>query len=286
MDSSVEVAVIPAAGFGTRLLPISKVVSKELFPLSNKPAIHYIVLECIAAGIKEIVLVLSRRKMDIFRYFEPDAELESFLENRKKLHLIYELREFKKVKIDYVIQEEQLGLGHAIMCAEEKVQNRNFAVLLPDDIYIIKEDKKKSIGVIKKLIELFEVKRPSGGLILVRRVPKDKVSRYGVVVPISKDKNVIRFRGVVEKPNPQDAPSCYAIVGRYVFTPNIFDWLKTESYDSSGEIQLANALGRLSYQDSEAILACEIRGTWLDIGSVDGYLRALKKITDLERSSR
>lgn len=274
----VEVAVIPAAGFGTRVLPASKVISKELFPIYNKPAIHYIVLECVRAGIKEVILVLSKRKMDILKYFEPDPELEKFLEVKGKLNLIQELKVFEKIKIDYVIQEEQLGLGHAILCAKDKVKERNFAVLLPDDIYIV--DGK--IGVIEKLIEVFRAEKPEGGVVLVKKVQRRKVSKYGVIVPTKKRENLIYISGVVEKPEPSEAPSLYAVVGRYVFTPKIFDWIESEKFDKAGEIQLAGAFGRFSKEISGSVIACQIQGKWLDIGSPDGYITAFKEIAKIK----
>lgn len=279
----VPVAVIPAAGFGTRVLPASKVVSKELFPLYNKPAIHYVVLECVRAGIKEVILVLSRRKMDILRYFEPDQELQNFLKSKNKLHLLDELSVFKGLKTDYVIQEEQLGLGHAILCAKKKVGERNFAVLLPDDIYIVGE----KIGVIDKLMDVFDSEKLFGGVVLVKRVSKHKLSRYGVIKPAGrKGKNLIYFSGIVEKPKVQEAPSQYAVVGRYVFTPKIFDWIESEGFDENGEIQLANAFGRFSAEKKDAFLACLISGKWLDIGSPDGYIAAFREIARIEKSIR
>ncbi len=276
---SVPVAVIPSAGFGTRVLPASKVVSKELFPLYNKPAIHYVVLECVSAGINQVILVLSKRKMDIIRYFQPDSELENFLKIKNKLHLLNDLSVFKGLEIDYVIQEEQLGLGHAILCAKEKVGQRNFAVLLPDDIYI----SSGKIGVIEKLISVFEREKPLGGVVLVKKVSKDKISRYGVIKPVErKGEDMIYFSGVVEKPKPEEAPSRYAVVGRYVFTPKIFDWLESEGYDESGEIQLAGAFGRFSSENKNALLACLVPGKWLDIGSPDGYISAFREIAKIE----
>ena len=127
----VEVAVIPAAGFGTRVLPASKAVSKELFPLYDRPAIHITLSECVRAGIKEVILVLSKRKLDIFRYFQRDPELERFLREKKKLHLLEPLDEFKNINITYVIQREQRGLGHAVLCAEKKVRKRIYWGVIP-----------------------------------------------------------------------------------------------------------------------------------------------------------
>jgi UTP--glucose-1-phosphate uridylyltransferase len=270
--SEVKVAVIPAAGFGTRLLPATKVISKELFPIYDRPAIHITVSECVKAGIKEIILVLSRRKMDILRYFEKDNELESFLEEKGKKSLLAPLEIFKDVKIDYVIQEKQKGLGDAVLCAREKVGQRNFAVLLPDDIYI-PSDGRPAISI---LIEKFSELRRKGELnpkaiLLLKNVPKEKVRNYGVVYISKRKGNLLLIRGVVEKPAPETAPSQFAIVGRYVFSPEIFDWIEKEKPDEKGEIQLAGAIGNFSY--NYTVVGISIKGKWLDIGNPEDYVK-------------
>jgi UTP--glucose-1-phosphate uridylyltransferase len=271
--SDVKVAVIPAAGFGTRLLPATKVISKELFPIYNRPAIHITVSECVKAGIKEIILVLSQRKMDILRYFEKDNELESFLEEKGKKNLLAPLEIFKDVKIDYVIQEKQNGLGDAVLCAREKVGQRNFAVLLPDDIYILSDGRPTVSILIEKFLEL----RQKGeinpkAVLLLRNVPKEKVKNYGVVYIKKRMGNFLIVGGVVEKPEPELAPSRFAIVGRYVFSPEIFDWIQKEKPDEKGEIQLAGAIGNCSYSDT--VVGVSVKGKWLDIGSPEGYVKA------------
>jgi len=271
--SDVKVAVIPAAGFGTRLLPATKVISKELFPIYNRPAIHITVSECVKAGIKEIILVLSQRKKDILRYFEKDNELESFLEEKGKKNLLAPLEIFKDLKIDYVIQEKQNGLGDAVLCAREKVGQRNFAVLLPDDIYIPSDGRPAVSILIEKFLEI----RQKGeinpkAVLLLRNVPKEKVKNYGVAYIKKRMGSFLIVGGVVEKPEPELAPSRFAIVGRYVFSPEIFDWIQKEKPDEKGEIQLAGAIGNCSYSDT--VVGVSVKGKWLDIGSPEGYVKA------------
>ncbi len=272
-SGDVKVAVIPAAGFGTRLLPATKVVSKELFPIYDRPAIHIIVSECVRAGIREIILVLSRRKMDILRYFEKDQELESFLEEKGKTKLLVPLEIFRDIKIDYVIQEKQNGLGDAILCAREKVGRRNFAVLLPDDIYIPSDGRPAISILIDKFLELRQKEQINPkAILLLRNVQKEKVRNYGIAYIRERMGNLLILGGVVEKPEPELAPSRFAIVGRYVFSPEIFDWIQKEKPDEKGEIQLASAIGNCSY--SETVLGIAVKGKWLDIGNPEGYIKA------------
>ncbi len=267
----VEIAVIPAAGFGTRVLPASKVIPKELFPIYDRPAIHLIALECIKAGIKEIVLVISRRKMDIIRYFEKDEELENFLLSKGREKLLRPLDVFCELKISWVFQEEQKGLGHAVLCAKDRVGNRSFAVLLPDDIFVVEN----GLYALKKLISIFQMRRPEGGVLLLSKVSDDDVERYGIVKPTRvEDDHIVYFSGVVEKPDKAKAPSRFAVVGRYIFSPEIFKWLETEPEDGRGEIQLAGAIGRFSEQGGDKFIGVVMDGVWLDIGSPDGYVNA------------
>ncbi len=267
----VEVALIPAAGFGTRVLPASKAIPKELFPIYNKPAIHLVIQECLLSGIKEVILVLSRRKLDILKYFDEDRELEDFLKERGKKELLRSLEVFKQIKIDYVIQEKQKGLGDAVLHGESKIGSRPFAVILPDDLFITKE----GFSATKELIRIFEEKKPEGGIILLKKVPKKDVSKYGVVIPDEIKGKYVWLSGVVEKPEPESAPSQLAVVGRYVFSPKIFEWLKTEPEDKTGEIQLAGAIGRFSSEIKRAVLGILLPGRWLDIGSPEGYIKAV-----------
>ena len=272
-SSDVKVAVIPAAGFGTRLLPATKVVSKELLPIYDRPAIHIVVSECVRAGIREIILVLSRRKMDILRYFEKDQELESFLEEKGKRNLLSSLEIFRDIKIDYVIQERQNGLGDAVLCAREKVGQRNFAVLLPDDIYIPSDGRPAISILIDKFLELWRKGEINPkAILLLRNVQKEKVRNYGIAYIKKRIGNLLIVGGIVEKPEPELAPSQFAIVGRYVFSPEIFDWIQKEKPDDKGEIQLAGAIGNCSYSDT--VLGISVKGKWLDIGNPQGYVKA------------
>ncbi|GBD03556.1 UTP--glucose-1-phosphate uridylyltransferase [bacterium HR19] len=273
VKDQVKVAVIPSAGFGTRVLPASKVISKELFPIYNRPSIHYTVLECVKSGIKKVIFVLSHRKMDILKYFERDEELEKFLSEKGKLHLLSPLEVFKNIEIDYVIQREQRGLGDAILCAKDKVGNENFAVLLPDDIFFPYDGKPAILHLVDKFLE----RRPRVGVVLLQRVKKKEVEKYGII-SFSKRAGVdeVIISGVVEKPSVKSAPSNFAVVGRYVFSPEIFRYIEMEEPDERGEIQLAGAIGKASYSEisDNSVIGVIVRGKWLDIGSPEGYVRA------------
>jgi len=268
----VKVAVIPSAGFSTRVLPASKAISKELFPVFDRPSIHYTVLECVKSGIKKVILVLSRRKMDILRYFERDEELEKFLSEKGKLHLLSSLEVFKNIEIDYVIQEEQKGLGDAILCAKDKVRGENFAVLLPDDIFFSYDGKPAILHLIDKFLE----RRPKVGVVILQRVKKKDVEKYGIISFSKRVGNVVIISGVVEKPSVESAPSNFAVVGRYVFSPEIFKYIEMEEHDERGEIQLAGAIGKASCSEfsGDSVLGVIVRGKWLDIGSPEGYVKA------------
>lgn len=260
-------AVIPAAGFGTRFLPFSKEVPKELIPIIDKPAIHYVVEEAIQAGISEIILVLSEEKKIVQDYFKSNKRLEEFLKSKGKTHELELIQSISnKIKVKVAIQEEQKGLGHAVLCAKEHVGNDDFAVLLADDITT--SDK----PVIKQLIETYD--KTSSTVVALREVETDEIKNYGSIKYDYKlDDKTFKIDYMVEKPDPMKAPSNLAVLGRYVLTNKIFDVLETQTPGIGGEIQLTDAINNLiSHQE---VYGYNFDGKRFDVGNPIGYLEAV-----------
>jgi len=258
-------AVIPAAGWGTRMLPVSKVVPKELLPILNRPMIHYAVQEAIAAGIEELVIVVSSAKQAIIEYFTAAPDLERWLTSRGDVELLSEWHYIaSRVKFNYVFQEQQLGLGHALLTARDAIGDDPFAVLLPDDIIF------SSFPAIGQLITA--AKTHDCSTISVETISGDRLTSYGVIRPEETSPGVFRVLGLVEKPKLEEAPSDLAIVGRYVFTPEIFDALEQLQPRNGEEIQLPDAIQLLlANQD---VFAYHIVGTRIDVGNPLGLLQA------------
>ena len=267
--SSIRKAVFPAAGLGTRFLPVTKAQPKEMLPLVDKPIIQYGVEEAVAAGIDNILLVTGRGKNAIEDHFDVSVELESFLEARGKTEQLDEIRKISNmINFAYVRQGEPLGLGHAVLVARELVGNEPFAVILGDDV--IDADP----PAIKQLIDVFE--RLNGPVLAVERVPREDISSYGVIAiepNSSLGDGIYQVRDLVEKPPKEEAPSDLAIIGRYVLTPDIFKALATIKSDRTGEIQLTNGLRELL--KTRPIYACEVKGVRHDTGNKLGFLKAV-----------
>ena len=267
-------AVIPAAGFGTRMLPISSIVSKELLPVCGKPVIQYVVEEAVRAGIEEVILVLSKGKEKIAEYFTPDQKLIDFLIRRGKLE---ELRKLEQVwalaKITVVYQDEQKGLGHAVLCARDLVGNSPFAVLLGDSI--VKVDDCTSFT--EKLVSTYNTYAQS--VVGVYEVEKALVSRYGVFEGDKIDENLLRASRVVEKPQPDETYSNLAFCSRYVFTPEIFNLLEQTAPGISNELQLTDAMQKLV--QGAGLLGVKLEGGRYDIGDPKGLLFANLALTEL-----
>ena len=264
MNRKIKKAVFPVAGFGTRFLPATKAMPKELLPIVDKPLIQYAVEEAIAAGIDTLIFVTGRNKRAIEDHFDVNKELELALRSKGKDEQAEMVRNIipSHVECIFVRQAEQLGLGHAVLCAERAVAGDPFAVLLADDFltdYIP--------GVTADLVDAFE--RTGHSQLSIMPVDEAYISQYGVVIP-SSDSN--RVLGVVEKPRQDEAPSNLASIGRYVLTSNIFDLLRNLPTGSGGEIQLADALN-LHAQDG-LLEAIEFRGKRFDCGSVEGFMSA------------
>ena len=253
----VRKAVIPAAGLGTRFLPVTKALPKEMLPIVDKPIIQYIIEEAVSSGIEDILIITSRGKWPIVDYFDRSPELEAALEgkgNSERLDMIKELSGM--ANIHYIRQNEPLGLGHAVYCARTFVGNEPFAVLLGDDIV------KSDVPALKQLIEV-AVKNNSS-VIGVREVPTSDVSKYGIIEPLNNEGQTYLVKDLVEKPAPDEAPSNLAIMGRYVLNASIFTCLENLPPGVGGEIQLTDALRVLSRQ--EPVYACTFEGTRYDAG--------------------
>ncbi|NJE45911.1 UTP--glucose-1-phosphate uridylyltransferase GalU [Thermococcus sp. GR7] len=279
----VKKAVIPAAGLGTRLLPATKSMPKEMLPIIDKPVIHYVVEEAIKAGIDDILIITGKGKRAIEDYFDRSFELEYYLKERGKEK---ELRQIEKIgemiDIYYVRQKRPLGLGDAILHAEKHVNGEPFAVLLGDDIIV---NKSPAIG---QLIEVFE--HFNASVLGVEKVSWDAVSKYGIVDAREIQKGLYDVHDLIEKPSREKAPSNIAIVGRYILTPDVFDVLRRVKPGKGGEIQLTDALRLLLEENNVKIFAKEIEGKRYDVGDKAGYVKAIIDFAlmreDLEKNIR
>jgi UTP--glucose-1-phosphate uridylyltransferase len=261
----VRKAVFPVAGLGTRFLPATKSSPKEMLPLIDKPLVHYVVEEAVAAGIEHILFVTGRGKRALEDYFDISFELEALLQEKGKDKAFQEIRDIADmVKIYYVRQKQALGLGHAILCAREFVGDEPFAVLLGDDII----DAEKPC-----LAQLLDVYRKYRGTVLaLEQVPMENISSYGCVKANQLSDRVFEVLDMVEKPKREEAPSDLAIIGRYVLTPDIFPILEKQQPGKGGEIQLTDAIRKLLQE--EAVYGCRFDGVRHDCGDKLGFLKA------------
>jgi UTP--glucose-1-phosphate uridylyltransferase len=266
MERSVRKVVFPAAGLGTRFLPATKVLPKEMLVLVDKPIVQYGVEEAGQSGIDNVILVTSRGKAVMEDHFDVAYELESVLESRGKTEQLETLRQLSKgIQVSSVRQGEPLGLGHAVLMAKDLVGDEPFAVVLPDDVI------DATPPALRQMIDVFE--RVGGPVIAVERVPPEDVSSYGIVaIDQNLGPGVHRIVDLVEKPPRDKAPSNLAIIGRYILTPDIFPALQDTASDRTGEIQLTNGLRRLL--EKRPLYACEISGVRHDAGNKLGFLKA------------
>lgn len=269
MKSKVSKAVFPVAGFGTRFLPATKAMPKELLPIVDKPLIQYAAEEAIAAGIDTLIFVTGRNKRAIEDHFDNNQELEMALRKKGKNEQADMVKNIVPAGVEciFVRQPEQLGLGHAVLCAERAVGNEPFAVLLADDFLTY-----DGHGITADLIHSFKV---SGKTQLsVMEVNGPDISKYGVVVP---NKELRSVAGLIEKPDVDNAPSNLASIGRYVLTPDIFDIIRNQTAGTDGEIQLADAINDQAVNNAvESVL---LDGCRFDCGSVQGYVKAIEYIS-------
>lgn len=269
MYTKIRKAVIPAAGFGTRFLPATKAVPKEMLPIIDIPTIQYIIQEAVEAGIEEVCLITSSSKQSIENHFDRSYELEEKLKeagDAERLDMIEAISDM--VNIVSVRQKTPRGLGHAILCAKSFVGDEPFAVLLGDDIVL----SQSGPCAIRQLMDACE--KTGKSVVGVQSVPKEDVSKYGIAVPcgLPREDGLTLLSGMVEKPDVQDAPGNQAILGRYVLTPDIFAKLETQTPGRGNEIQLTDAIDRLAKED--AVYACSFEGTHYDVGNKKGFLKA------------
>ena len=264
----IKKAVIPAAGYGTRFLPITKSLPKELLPILDRPTIEFIVNEAIESGITDILLIVSSNKNAIIDYFDYNIELETILQNKGKDSEYQMIRNIAVgANLHFIRQKEQLGLGHAVLQAKAFVGDEPFAVLLGDDMYV--GDKKP---VLKQLIEAYETVNAS--VLGTIEVKKEDTSKYGICIPKEViSEGLTELSGVVEKPKIEDAPSQSAIGGRYILTPTIFKYLENQSRGAGNEIQLTDAILRL--MSEEKVYAKDVLGKRYDVGNKIDYIEAI-----------
>jgi UTP--glucose-1-phosphate uridylyltransferase len=266
VNKVIRKAVFPAAGLGTRFLPATKAQPKEMLPLVDKPIIQYGVEEAVASGVDNIILVTGRGKNAIEDHFDVSVELETFLEARGKKDLLAEIRQISNlINFSYVRQGEPLGLGHAVLVTRALVGDEPFAVILGDDVI------DASPPALRQMIDVFEdVKGP---VLAIERVPREDVSKYGIIDAEEIRPGVYRIRDLVEKPPRDEAPSDLAIIGRYILTPDIFPALAATVTDRTGEIQLTNGLRELL--KSRPIYGVRVDGVRHDTGNKLGFLKAV-----------
>ncbi|PAF31556.1 UTP--glucose-1-phosphate uridylyltransferase GalU [Paenibacillus sp. 7516] len=258
----VRKAIIPAAGLGTRFLPATKAMPKEMLPIVDKPTIQYIVEEAVASGIEDIIIVTGKGKRAIEDHFDSAFELEHNLMEKGKLGLLEEVRKSSNVDIHYIRQKEALGLGHAVWCARNFIGNEPFAVLLGDDIVV------SDVPCTKQLIDQYEAVNQS--VLGVKTVSPSETYRYGIIDPLHTEGRFSSVNSLVEKPPLGSAPSNLAIMGRYILTPKVFEYLEEQSVGAGGEIQLTDALQMLNCD--EGIYAYDFEGERFDVGEKLGYI--------------
>ncbi|HFG0262068.1 TPA: UTP--glucose-1-phosphate uridylyltransferase GalU [Staphylococcus aureus] len=260
----IKKAIIPAAGLGTRFLPATKAMPKEMLPILDKPTIQYIVEEAARAGIEDIIIVTGRHKRAIEDHFDSQKELEMVLKEKGKSELLEKVQYSTELaNIFYVRQKEQKGLGHAISSARQFIGNEPFAVLLGDDIV------ESEVPAVKQLIDVYE--ETGHSVIGVQEVPEADTHRYGIIDPLTKNGRQYEVKKFVEKPAQGTAPSNLAIMGRYVLTPEMFDYLKTQKEGAGNEIQLTDAIERMN--NDNQVYAYDFEGERYDVGEKLGFVK-------------
>lgn len=267
-------AIIPAAGYGVRNLPVTKSIPKEMFPIGGKPTIAYIVEEAALAGIKEILIVLSRKKNEIMNYFDRSIELEWFLSSRGKAHIIPDISP-PDVQIHYIRQHEALGLGHAVLQGQSFAGKEPFAVLLPDQVSLMRR------SMLVPLIRSYQTY--SAHIIGLQQANTEMLQHYGVVSANQLEHRIYSVNAIVEKPK-SNPPSNLAIMGRYVLKPEIFDILKDTKPGLGGEIQLTDALSQLCH--SSRIIGYEYKERWYDTSLEEDYLKIQQKAYQMKQMDR
>ncbi|MDF2057782.1 UTP--glucose-1-phosphate uridylyltransferase GalU [Priestia megaterium] len=261
--SKVKKAIIPAAGLGTRFLPATKAMPKEMLPIVDKPTIQYIIEEAIESGIEDIIIVTGKGKRAIEDHFDNAPELEQNLVEKEKFELLEKVRQSANVEIHYIRQKEPKGLGHAVWCARKFIGDEPFAVLLGDDIV------QAETPCLRQLMNQYDETLSS--VIGVQTVPENETNRYGIVDPISSNGRRYQVDTFVEKPELGTAPSNLAIMGRYIFTPEIFKFLEQQEVGAGGEIQLTDAIQKLN--EIQRVFAYDFEGKRYDVGEKLGFIQ-------------
>ncbi|MEM5672361.1 UTP--glucose-1-phosphate uridylyltransferase GalU [Bacillus cereus] len=256
-------AIIPAAGLGTRFLPATKAMPKEMLPIVDKPTIQYIVEEAIQSGIEDIIIVTGKGKRAIEDRFDHSFELEQNLLEKGKHEILKKVQESSKINIHYIRQKEPKGLGHAVWCARKFIGNEPFAVLLGDDIV------QAETPCLRQLMDQYEATQSS--VIGVQTVPETETHRYGIIDPLAQKGRSYQVSQFVEKPDQGTAPSNLAIMGRYVLTPEIFTFLENQQTGAGGEIQLTDAIQRLN--EIQRVFAYDFEGKRYDVGEKLGFIQ-------------
>ncbi len=263
--------LFPAAGYGTRFLPATKATPKEMLPILTKPLIQYGVEEAVEAGIHTMAIVTGRGKRAIEDHFDTSFELEQQIEGTSKEHLLSEIRSLiSECTFSYTRQREMKGLGHAILTGETLIGNEPFAVILADDLCTNTPDCAQ--GILSQMIKVYEKYQCS--IVAIEEVPLDQTNKYGIIAgnPVDGTDNIYRVTDMIEKPDPKEAPTNMAIIGRYILTPDIFNILKETPAGKGGEIQITDALLEQAKQGN--VIAYKFDGKRFDCGSIDGFVEA------------
>ena len=270
----IKQAIIPLAGLGTRLLPLTSVFAKELLPINGKPGIEYILDECIDAGIKEVIFIISQKKIMIKKYFYNDNFYQKIIKRKKDPRIISEYKKILKYKkmIKFVFQDKPLGTGDAVLKTQKLIKGKYFLMLLPDDLIIKKNCSKSMITVHKKF---------NTSVMASMKVAKNEVSRWGIYNVKKKinNKNFI-VKSVVEKPSIKDAPSNNAVIGRYILPKKIFKKLQNQKKGKGGEVHITDSI-KMLINDGEKFIAHTFKGKYLDCGTMEGYIKSSVEISKI-----
>ena len=266
----IKQAIIPLAGQGTRLLPLTSVIPKELLPINGKPNLEYIIEECLEAGIKEFIFIISKNKLSIKKYFYNDALYKKIIKKKNDKRIVEEFRKIKKYRkmIKFVYQNKPKGTGDAVLKCRKYIKDKFFLMLLPDDLIMNKNCSKEMINLHKKT---------KGSIIATKRVDTKTVSRWGILSLIEKKKNYFKIKDVIEKPSVKKAPSNYAIIGRYILPAKIFSEIKNLKPGQGKEIHITDAIKNLIYR-GENFFGNIFMGKYLDCGTIGGYIQSSIKI--------
>ena len=274
MSRLIKKCLFPAAGYGTRFLPATKAIPKEMLPILTKPLLQYGVEEAIEAGISTMAIVTGRGKRAIEDHFDRSYELEHQIDGTSKEELMKEIRDIvQNCTFSYTRQIEMRGLGHAILTGYALIGDEPFAVVLADDLCDNKNDK----SVLSQMVELYE-KNPDCCVVAVEEVPKEDTDKYGIVEIEKQENSLLKITNMVEKPDIDKAPSNLAIIGRYILTPDIFEILENTKAGKGGEIQITDALLKLA--EKGKVLACKFDGIRFDCGSLEGFVKATNYFYD------